>query len=140
VSPRTKYLYSTVAIAFALAFGLGVGAYWVDDAIALAIMVLIAIMMCLSSGQAMKILTSWWAPASKITRVGPAKWASASDMGYKPVPRSKIAHFVVLSQIEFKSTTALDSYNAFERALLGKKGWQELTTDELKGLAETPRA
>lgn len=137
---RTAYFYAAIAIAFAVAFGLSVGPYWVDDAITLAIMVFLAIMVCLSSGQAMKILTSWWVPAPRIIRSGPVSRAPILETGYRHVPRSKIAHFVTLSRIEFKSATALDSYNTFERALLGKKGWQEIPADELKALAETRQA
>ena len=137
--PRIAYLYSAVAIVFAVAFGVGVGPYWADDAIALAAMALAAIMLSLNSGQAMKVLAFWWAPASRVIKSRPVSRAPASQMSYNSVPRSEIVHFVILSRIEFKSAAALDSYNTFERALLCKKGWQEITADELKTLAEAHR-
>lgn len=135
---RMGYLYAALAVVFAVAFGLGVGAFWVDDAIALAMMIFVVIMICLSAGPGMKRLTSWWAPTPKEGQPGQASRAASPEADYrKYIPRSKIAHFVLLSRIRFTSATTWDSYNTFERKLLSRKGWQGLSADELKALTET---
>jgi hypothetical protein len=137
--PRTAYLYSALAVAFAVAFGLGIGPYWVDDAVALAMMAFVVVLVCLRVGQHIVTPTSLPAPMSTSSQM-PFKatnQASASEQGHREyVPRSKIAHFVLLSRIRFKSSTALDSYNAYERKLLSRPDWQGLSVDELRELAQ----
>ena len=136
--PRIGYLYSALAVIFAVAFGLGVGDYWVDDSIALAIMILAVIVLCLSTGKEMKSLTTWWAPTPKEDKLAKASQAVPTEVDFrKYVPRSRIAHFVLLSRIRFNPAMTWGAYNDFERRLLSRKGWQGLSADELAALAET---
>jgi len=134
---RAAHLYSALAVAFALAFGIEVGAYWVDDALGLAAFAFITIMICVSTGKGMQSLTSWWAPKTKENQNESADRLQEADYR-RYIPRSKIAHFVLLSRIRFRSMPAWDTYNQFERRLLKREGWQSLSPDDLKALAETP--
>jgi hypothetical protein len=139
--PRTEYLYAALAIAVVVAYGLRVGPYWVDDALALAFLALLAIAVYLTRGKGAGAFTPWWGPASKQRLLKPTGRTPTADPDQtKYIPRSKIAHFVLLSRINPKSPTAWDSYNAFERKLLGQKGWQKLSADELKAIVETQPA
>jgi hypothetical protein len=137
---RTAYLYSALAILSAMAFGLVVGPYWVDDAMAIPILSVVTIIVCMGQGQGMKAFTRWWAPTPRdmqLTRASHAR-APAIDFGYKRyIPRSKIAHFALLSQLPFRSASAWDSYSPFERKLLSRREWQKLSTDELKAISES---
>ena len=138
---RVAYLYSAFAVAFAVTFGVAIGPYWVDDAVGLAAIAFVALMVALSAGQGMKTLTSWWAPASRESQLSPTNQPTTTTAGGRRyVPRSKIAHFVLLSRIRFRTPVSWDSYNAFERALLSRGGWQNLTAEELKVLVEGRRA
>ncbi|HME18276.1 MAG TPA: hypothetical protein VKF15_00880 [Nitrososphaerales archaeon] len=137
--PRTDYVYAALAIAFAVAFGLGVGPYWVDDAVALAFMALLVIIVYLSQGEGTNAFAAWWAPASKESQLRPTGRIPAPNLDYKYIPRSRIAHFVLLSRISPKSPTGWDSYNTFEQNLLNRQGWQKLSADELRAIVEIQR-
>jgi hypothetical protein len=139
--PRTNYVYSVLAIAFAVAFGLAVGPFWVDDAMALALMVLFVISYYLSQTQEIKALMTWWSPMTKDTHSEPARRSPLDGSDRRTyTPRSKIARFVLLSKIRFTAPSTLDSYNSFERALLRRSDWRSLSDEELKAMVESQRA
>jgi len=137
--PKTTYLYSVLAVAFAVAFGLSIGPYWVDDALALAVMALVVVLVSLRADRIIVTPAPLPTPKMRSTQIPPkaTNQTPASGQRYgEYVPRSKIAHFVLLSRIRFKSTMVFASYNAFERTLLSRPGWQGLSVDELRRLAQ----
>jgi len=135
--PSAGYLYSALAIVFAVAFGLGVGPYWVDDAIVLALLALGVLSFCLRETEGMKSLVSLWSPASAGNQPRDGNQARFTGIHYAEyVPRSKIARFVTLSRIAHRSPSAWDSHDPFERELLSHSGWQELSADELNAIVQ----
>ena len=104
-------LYSILAIAVAVAYGAVVGPYWTDDAVFLAVAGLAVVRVYL------KKVDSW------TLQVDPPSG--------NPPPRSRIAHFVLISRMnpKMKSSASLDP---FERALFGRENWQALSTEDLR--------
>jgi hypothetical protein len=108
---RIGYLYIALAAALAVAFGASVGPYWVDDAVVFAVF---SFAICVSC----------------FARVDEAPRTDSEDRGY--FPRSRIAHYALVSRIKSGSSTALASYNPFERAVLSEPDWRTLSAEELK--------
>src|SRR5271157_4155136 len=99
---RKGYLYSALGATFAIAFGLAVGPYWIDDALVLGLLAFAVIVACLGQSQEMKALVSWWSPGPRQSQPASSPGSPAEDSRYgRYTPRSKIAHFVLLSRIRF---------------------------------------
>lgn len=103
-----------MAAALAVAFAVAVGRYWVDDAMVLAAVEVLVVV-------------------EGIKRVSPTP--AAEPPRGSAYPRSRIAHYVLLSRIKFDPVKAMRSPSPFERALLGEEGWQGLKADQLKTMA-----
>ena len=130
-------------IVLVLTFGLTVGPYWIDDAIVLALLAFAVVVFCLREG--VSALWSWFFPSPRERQTRYASYGKdIPDMRYREyAPRSRVARYVALSRIDSIPSTTLESYEEFERALLGRKGWQNLTEDQLRdviGAASNVRA
>jgi hypothetical protein len=114
---RVSYLYCMLAIAFAVAVGVRIGPYWIDDALTLAAVA------C--------AITAFYLTKSEETR-------SANPETGNRMPRSRILHFVLLSRIRTSASMVRESSDPFRHALLNEKDWQTLSTEELKRLGRRP--
>jgi hypothetical protein len=55
----------------------------------------------------------------------------------EPVPRSRVAHYARIVEVEDSARLIQTASNPFERALLGGPRWRDLTSGELRALSRS---
>ena len=111
---RIGYLYGLLAAVSAVAFGAIIGPYWVDDAIIIAAIVV-----------AVTAYSFWNLDTA----------SSENPEGREYLPRSRIAHYALLSRIRMNSPATWGPSDPFERALLQNENWRTLSEEELREVA-----
>ena len=132
---RRAYLYTALAVATVVAYGVGVGQYWVADAAVLAVAAsAVAFLSFTERGvdQLFDFLAfgPFGGRLAKGNRPGTSLWVS--QLRRELMPRSRIAHYVTVSRIQFTASIAKVSDSQFERALLSQPEWRTLSGESLK--------
>ena len=128
---RADLVYLALATATAVAFGVVVGSYWAADAVVLAVVSFVVISVCSGSATLLGVLTFLFQRTP--TRRPPSVGAPAADPGQRAyVPRSRIAHYVVVSRIKSAVSAIQVSDNFFERELVSKPSWRTMSSEELR--------
>lgn len=135
-------LYAVFAVAFAVAYGFGAGPYWLTDMVVFAVMAIAVAYFCFVKGAKTTGVEQAYQTLGNQTQVGklagrPVKRdAVVAELGQREhAPRSRIAHYVTVSRIKSRASTAWlrrESDSPFERALLGESGWQRLSEEGLE--------
>ncbi len=107
-------LYAALAVAMAVAYGVGVGPYWVADAVVFTTVVGVV---------------AWFS-----FRRGPKTTGTEPDER-EQVPRSRITHYVIVSWMKSTAVIAKESNIPFERALLNEPGWRTLSGESLEEIS-----
>ena len=131
---RRNYLYAALAVAAAVAYGVGDGAYWVTDSVVLAVVAVAVAILCFAERSVDRLfeILNFGLGVGRVNRVQGAKTAAANPTQRERMPRSRIAHYVTVSR--FKSTAAIakQSDTPFERALLSQPEWWTLSGASLE--------
>lgn len=135
------HLYATLAVAAAVAYGIGVGPYWLTDMVVFAVVAGVVAFLCF----AMRAKTeSIYTMLRMGTTVG-RQYAREPDQRehvhdpLERVPRSRIAHYVTVSRTKSKGLTAWlgrESESPFERALLSNPRWRTLSGESLEEISK----
>ena len=150
------HLYAALVTAAVVAYAVGVGSYWLADMVVLAAVAIAVAWFCLARGaktegieQAYQILGPGmprlgYRSGLEVNRLVEGNGAVTEPEQRERVPRSRIAHYVIVSRIRSKTFTAWlrqESDSPFERALLREPGWRTLSGEGLKEISrKTPDA
>ena len=127
------YIYAAFAAAAAVVYGVELGGYWEIDAFVFsAVAVTVAFLSLTERGteQVLSILTFFM---GRGRRRGAKTGSAVRDQQERvPMPRSRIAHYVTVSRIKSTTSIAGLSDSPFERELLSRPGWRELSGESLE--------
>jgi hypothetical protein len=133
------FLYSTLAVVAAVAYGIGVGRYWLADMVVLTVVASAVAYLCFarrtkttSIEHDYRTLGGVGRPADRPLKVDDADMEPGKR---EHVSRSRIAHYVTVSRIKSTALAAWlrrESDSPFERALLNESGWRKLSGESLE--------
>jgi hypothetical protein len=144
VKVNRAYLYAMLAVAVTIAYGVGVGPYWVADMLVFAVTAGVVAWFCFFRRAETKNIEAGYGLLTRVDgrqvhrRVEPRSQVTERDQR-EHVSRSRIAHYVIVSRI--KSTTFAawlrrESDSPFERALLGEPKWRTLSEESLEEITK----
>ena len=128
-------LYAVLVIAMAVAYGVGVGPYWLADAVVFAIVAGAVASFCFGERNVESLFAFLGFGLSRTYRQQGAKRTVIEPDQREHVPRSRIAHYVIVSRIRSTTLTAWlrrGSDSPFERALFSEPGWRRLSGESLE--------
>jgi hypothetical protein len=141
------HLYAVLAIAAVVAYAVGVGSYWLADMVVFAAVASAVAWFCFARGvkkgdidQVFQILGPGaprlgYRSGLEVNRSVERDGAVTEPDQRESVPRSRIAHYVIVSRIKSATFTAWlrrESDSPFERALLCEPGWRTLSGEGLE--------
>lgn len=136
-----RILYAALTVAAAVAYGIGVGPYWLTDLVAFALVACAVGFFCHARGRRTTGVETAYETLRTQSQVGklagrPVKRDLAPESDQRErVPRSRIAHYVIVSRIKSAASTAWlrrESDSPFERALLSESEWRKLSGESLE--------
>ena len=128
--PRT-YLYAALAVVAAAAYGVWDGAYWVTDALVLAVVAVAVVILCFAERNVEHLLDMLSFRHEYTFVLQGAKTAVTQRDQRERMPRSRITHYVMVSRVKSTAVIANQSDTPFERALLSRPEWRTLSTGSL---------
>jgi hypothetical protein len=125
-----------LAVAMVVAYGFGVGPYWLTDMIVFAVAAIAVASFCFVTLARKKNIEQAYralgAPGKQVGRHLPV--VTEPELRER-MPRSRIAHYVIISRIKsaaFIAWLLRESDSPFERALLIEPGWRTLSGESLE--------
>jgi hypothetical protein len=146
------YLYAVLAVAAAVAYGVGEGQYWVTDLEVFVGVVSVVTYLCFArrakTESMHKVLRIVYQPRGPQGSREPTKSGNQEAMEPDPrerlpeetehIPRSRMAHYAIVSRTKSRTLTDwlhLESDSPFERVLFGEPGWRKLSGDDLEEIS-----
>lgn len=133
------FLYATLAVTAAVAYGVGVGSYWLADMVVFTVVASTVAYLCFARGAKAKSIEHGYRALGGVGKLAdrPLKVDDAdTEPGRREhVSRSRIAHYVIVSRIKSTALAAWlrrESDSPFERALLNESGWRKLSGENLE--------
>jgi hypothetical protein len=136
------YLYAVLAVAGAVAYGVGEGQYWVTDLEVFAVVVGAVAYLCFARGGRTKDTEPYYRAlgvgAKDVYRPAELRSVVTEPDQREHLPRSRMAHYVIVSRTKSRTLTdwlRLESDSSFERTLFGEPGWRTLSGEDLEEIA-----
>ena len=133
---RRTYLYAALAVVAAVAYGVGDGAYWVTDAVVLAVVAVAVAILCFAERNVDRLFDVLNFGLARANTLRGAKTAVAEPTQRERMPRSRIAHYVAVSRLKSTAAIAKQSDTPFERALLSQPEWRTLSGGNLEEITK----
>jgi hypothetical protein len=133
-------LYAVLAVAAAVAYGAGVGPYWVIDLVVFAVVAAAVGFFCFARKSDTESIFRILLMGTIIGK----RYAEVDQGAHPPdqverVARSRIAHYATVYRTKSERLTAWlrrQSDSPFERALFSEPGWQTLSEERLEEISK----
>ena len=130
-----NFLYAVLAVAGSLTYALLLGSYWLTDALVFALVAALVASLCFAEKSADSLFDLLGFSLARTSRYRGTKTAHAELDQRERIPRSRIAHYVMVSRIKSTAALASISDSPFERAVLCNPAWQTLPAERLDEVA-----
>jgi hypothetical protein len=129
-------LLAALTVGVAVLYGVEVGSYWLTDAVVFAVVAVAVAFLCFAERGVDSLLDVLGFGLARASRGRVAKTRGTEGDQTEHLPRSRIAHYVIVSRIKSTSDIAKRSDTPFERALLSEPGWRTLSGRSLDEIAK----
>ena len=131
---RRSITYAALTIAVAVAYGVWIGANWLVDAVVFTFAASAVAYLSLTERDVNQLLNilRFGLGVGRVRTSRPSASLGLPQYQRELLPRSRIAHYVTVSQIRSTASIARESDSPFERELLSQPGWRELSAADLE--------